>query len=77
MLSGRRTAVVTAKTDDELVPLYDKADTAAALVARLQAGVVGSVKKCTGTWCHITGTGYDGWIAQDRLWGVYPDEKVE
>jgi len=77
MLSGRRTAVVIAKSEDELVPLYRQADTNAALVARLQVGVVGSVRKCTGTWCHITGTGYDGWIMQDRLWGVYPDEKVE
>ena len=23
------------------------------------------------------GEGYDGWIEQNRLWGVYPDEKIE
>ena len=32
---------------------------------------------CTGTWCRFVGDGFDGWIAQDQLWGVYPDEKVE
>jgi SH3-like domain-containing protein len=39
--------------------------------------VLASVKQCDGTWCHITGNGFDGWIAQERLWGVYPHEKVE
>ena len=77
MLSGRRTAVVTAKNKDELVPLYAKADTSAAVVARLQSGVLGAVKQCTGTWCRIVGAGFDGWIAQERVWGVYPNEKVE
>ena len=77
MLSGRRTAVVTAKDKDELVPLYAKADTSAAVVARLQSGVLGAVKQCTGTWCRIVGAGFDGWIAQERVWGVYPNEKVE
>jgi SH3-like domain-containing protein len=77
MLSGRRTALVTAKQPDQLVPLYEEADTASALVARLQPGVLGTVKQCSGTWCRIAGTGFDGWIAQDRLWGVYPNEKVE
>ena len=77
MLSGRRTALVTAKQPDQLVPLYEKADTDSGLVARLQPGVLGTVKQCSGTWCRIAGTGFDGWIAQDRLWGVYPNEKVE
>ncbi|HLH97758.1 MAG TPA: SH3 domain-containing protein [Xanthobacteraceae bacterium] len=77
LLSGRRTALVSAKQPDDLVPLYDKADAQSALVARLQPGVLATVKHCSGTWCHISGTGFDGWIVQDRLWGVYPNEKIE
>lgn len=77
LLSGRRTALVEAKQQDELVPLYGKADAGSSLVARLRPGVLASVKQCDGTWCHITGGGFDGWIAQERLWGVYPHEKVE
>jgi SH3-like domain-containing protein len=77
MLSGRRTAVVTAKGKDELIPLHAKADAQAAVTARVQSGVLGSVKSCTGAWCRIVGAGFDGWIAQERLWGVYPNEKVE
>jgi SH3-like domain-containing protein len=77
MLSGRRTAVVTMKTRDDLAPLYDRADPNGAVAARLQAGVVAQVKKCTSGWCRVTGNGFDGWIEQQRLWGVYADEKVE
>ncbi len=77
MLSGRRTGVVMPRDKNDLVPLYDKASAEGAVVARLQAGVFGSVKRCTGAWCRITGSGFDGWIAQERLWGVYLNEKVE
>jgi SH3-like domain-containing protein len=77
LLSGRRTAVVTMKSKDGLAPLYESADTTSALTARLQAGVVAQVRKCTSNWCHVSGNGFDGWIEQQRLWGVYADEKVE
>ncbi len=77
LLSGRRTAVVTMKSKDELAPLYDRADETSAVMARLQAGVVAQVKKCATGWCHVAGNGFDGWIQQERLWGVYADEKLE
>ena len=47
------------------------------MTARLQAGVVAQVKRCANGWCHVAGNGFDGWIEQQRLWGVYADEKVE
>ena len=77
LLSGRRTALVATKQQDELVPLYNKADAESGLVARLQPGVLASVKHCGGSWCHIFGAGFDGWIAQERLWGVYANEKID
>jgi SH3-like domain-containing protein len=46
-------------------------------VAQLQAGVLAVVKRCNGGWCRIIGSGFDGWIVQEQLWGVYPNEKVE
>jgi SH3-like domain-containing protein len=77
LLSGRRTAVVTMKHKDDLAPLHESAEEDSDVVARLQAGVVAQVKKCDAHWCHIAGTGFDGWIEQQRLWGVYADEKVD
>jgi SH3-like domain-containing protein len=77
LLSGKRTAVVMPKSKDELVPLYDSADGEAAVVARLQSGVLGALKSCSGSWCRISGKDFDGWIRQERLWGAYPNEKVE
>src|ERR1700731_4689684 len=48
MLSGRRTALVKAKQNDGLVPLFAKPDAGAEVIARLQSGVVASVRQCTG-----------------------------
>src|SRR4051812_29853373 len=77
MLSGRRTAIVNAKEKDGLVPLHAKGDNEASVIANLQSGVLASVKQCTGIWCRIVGNGFDGYVTQERLWGVYPNEKVE
>jgi SH3-like domain-containing protein len=77
LLSGRRTAVVTMKTKDELASIYDSPDPKSAVAARLQVGVVAQVKHCAAGWCHVNGNGFDGWIEQQRLWGVYADEKVD
>src|SRR6185312_5766951 len=77
MLSGKRTAVVVPTLKDEPVPIYDSADAKAGVVAKLQGGVLGALKGCSGSWCEIAGTGFEGWIKQDRLWGAYPNEKVD
>jgi SH3-like domain-containing protein len=28
-------------------------------------------------WCRLTGPNFDGWMEQERLWGVYPNEKLD
>nr|WP_316191542.1 MULTISPECIES: SH3 domain-containing protein [unclassified Bradyrhizobium] len=76
LLSGRRTAVVTMKNKDDLAPIYESAEATSAVTARLQAGVVAQVKKCGNGWCRVLGNGFEGWIQQQRLWGVYADEQV-
>src|SRR6201988_2635055 len=76
LLSGRRTAVITMKSKDGLAALYESADPSSAVTARLQPGVVAQVRQCASSWCHVAGNGFDGWIEQQRLWGVYADEKV-
>jgi SH3-like domain-containing protein len=77
MLSGKRTAVVQLKAKADLASLYAKPDPQSTVTARLQVGVLSTVKRCNGAWCQISGTGFDGWIPQNELWGVYPNEKFE
>ncbi len=77
LLSGRRTGMVIAKNPDDLVAVYDKPDVESAVTARLERGVVGAVKRCNDGWCTISGRGFEGYIQQVRLWGVYPNEKVD
>ena len=77
LLSGRRTAVIVPKNKDELVPLYESADESSPIVAKLQSGVLAALKSCTGAWCRINGKSFDGYVRQERLWGAYPNEKVE
>jgi SH3-like domain-containing protein len=68
---------VQLKNKTDLAPLHQTPDGHSAVLARLQVGVLGSVKRCTGSWCQISGDGFAGWIEQSALWGVYPDEKIE
>jgi SH3-like domain-containing protein len=77
LLSGKRMAAVQLKSKTDLAPLYAKPDAQGVVSAQLQQGVLGAVKRCAGGWCHIAGEGFDGWIQQNQLWGVYPDEKIE
>lgn len=76
MLAGRRTAMVQPRgRSTELIPLMDRAG-GNRIVARLEPRVLGHVRACDRTWCRITGEGFDGWIEQTRLWGVYPNEPI-
>jgi SH3-like domain-containing protein len=93
LLSGKRTAYVArpkvqvnktqparlppANAPPDLVPLHASADDASPLRAMLEPGVLGTIKHCSGQWCRFTGAGFDGWVEQSRLWGVYPNEKIE
>jgi len=79
LLSGKRTALVhaVAKKVDDFVAIHSSAELTSAVTARVQSGVLATVKRCDGKWCRISGKGFDGWIEEERLWGVYPSEKVD
>jgi SH3-like domain-containing protein len=76
-LSGRRTAQINPNLKQADIPLYTRDNDSTPVVARLQPGVIGSVEQCTGKWCRLIGDGFDGWLPQERLWGVYPGERVK
>jgi SH3-like domain-containing protein len=77
LLSGRRTALVTPTKKGENSKLYARASASADLAATLQSGVIVNVRRCDGAWCLVDGDGFKGYIEQEKLWGVYPDEKIE
>jgi SH3-like domain-containing protein len=80
LLSGRRSSLITPWTKPdkaETLSLYERADEKAGLVAKLQPNVMAHIKTCNGSWCRVLGKGFDGYIRQDRLWGVYPNERIE
>jgi SH3-like domain-containing protein len=76
LLSGRRTALVTPSKKGENAQLFARASASADLAATLQSGVIVNIRNCDGAWCLVDGDGFRGYIEQERLWGVYPGEKV-
>ncbi|CAN5309243.1 SH3 domain-containing protein [soil metagenome] len=77
LLSGKRTAVVSPWAGSEPLPIRSSAAPEGAITAYLQPGVMGTINKCRSGWCRIAGEGYAGWIPEEQLWGVYPDEEVD
>lgn len=74
LLSGKRTALVAPWEKGGPFAARSDPDSKATVVAYLEPRVIADVKECTGTWCRISVKGYEGWIEQERLWGVYPNE---
>lgn len=83
LLSGRRTALVAPwERSGDALALRARDAEESAVVARLEPGVVVGVDACSGDWCRVVADGpgrseIEGWLAQDRLWGVYPGERVD
>ncbi|WGD28352.1 SH3 domain-containing protein [Ancylobacter sp. WKF20] len=77
MLSARRTALVSPWSKGEPTALREQPSTDSAIKARLEPGVLGKVDHCNGKWCRFFDSGFDGYVEQERLWGVYPGEKID
>lgn len=76
LLTGRRTALVSPWRKNARTEIYAKPDSAKA-IAFVESGALGVVLCCNGNWCRFGAGGLEGWIKQDLLWGVYPDEKLK
>jgi len=82
LLSARRTALIAPWAKDKPVPLRAKPEEGGAMTAALMPNVLGSIRSCDRRWCRITGEGadgqkFDGYVPQNQLWGIYPDETIE
>ena len=71
LLSGARAAQVKVKH----CKLFSKPTYESRVLAILEPGVVGKVKKCDDNWCQIDTNGHVGWIRKKFLWGVYAHEQ--
>jgi SH3-like domain-containing protein len=80
LLSGRRTAIVAPwqrGKPDAVISVMDQPNKDASVVARVEPGVIGTIKTCNGSWCEMTFAGREGWISQALVWGAYPGETVK
>ncbi|NMD09450.1 MAG: SH3 domain-containing protein [Phyllobacteriaceae bacterium] len=77
MLSGRRNGFVARWSDNKILDLRVEPSPNSSVEARLQPGVLASIESCDGLWCEISTGGYDGYVEQSQLWGVYPGEVVD
>jgi SH3-like domain-containing protein len=84
LLSGRRTALVKpwSREPKETIILHERADEKAEIMAQLQTGVIVTLRQCTGIWCRASiarpaAHDISGFVKQDKLWGVYPNERLD
>ena len=77
LLGARRTALVAPWATEPVLPLRQSDAPDSSVVAQLQPKVLANVSACNGTWCRISGQGFDGWIEQEKLFGVYPGEQFD
>lgn len=80
LLSGRRVALVTPWAS-ERTGLRRKADTSSGVRAWLGSGFLVGIDACEKAWCRVEarakGRSYAGYIRQEKLWGVYPNENFD
>lgn len=73
MLSGRRAVIIR----QQVQSLLKKPEDGAAVVVKLEPGVIAGLKACEEDWCKLEIASYKGWIKKENIWGVYPREVFE
>ena len=84
LISQRRTALVMPwahadrreKADNRLISLRKRANVRGRTVAMLEPGTLVGLKSCNRRWCLVSVSTFRGYIEQNKLWGVYPEEVV-
>lgn len=82
LLVGNRAGYATPIMANGEVEMHAGAAAESAVRARLGPGLRVSISACTGSWCNVSasqpgGGTYTGWVRQEELWGVYPDEEFD
>ena len=80
LLSGNRAGFATPLVANGEVVMHAGPSAESPARARLAPGLRVSISACDGAWCNVTASQADtsrswtGWVRQEELWGVYPDE---
>ncbi len=82
LLSGNRAGYVAPVVANGEIALRSGMNDDSGVRARLGAGLRVQIKECDGTWCEVSAAGgdgqrtatYSGFLHQEEIWGVYPDE---
>lgn len=83
LLIGSRAGYVTPIIANGEVAMRSNRSEDAALRARLSPSVRVAISECDGAWCNVAAgqpgdrATYNGWVRQEEIWGVYPDEKFD
>lgn len=86
LLSGNRVGYVTPLMANAEIVLHASQSDDSGERARLGPGLRVAIKECDGTWCEVSATHqpeggrsstYSGYLRQEELWGVYPDEEFD
>ncbi|WP_367615512.1 SH3 domain-containing protein, partial [Teichococcus aerophilus] len=73
-LSARRTFMVRGQER----PLHHSDSETSNVVARLQPGVVGRIRRCNAgrEWCEVQVADHRGFLRRTEIWGVLPNEEI-
>jgi SH3-like domain-containing protein len=74
LLSDARTGMVTGS---EPRPLHADPDDGSRVRYRAEPGVIGRIEGCADGWCELDVDGRRGFIRENFLWGVDPNEDVD
>jgi SH3-like domain-containing protein len=83
LLTGTRAGYVMPLMANAELPLRSSRSDESSVRARLGPGLKVTISECDGTWCQVSAssqdpshrnTTYSGYMHQEELWGVYPDE---
>lgn len=85
LLSGTRTGYVTPVRANAEIDLRSAKSDDAEVRALLGPGLRVQIKECDGDWCEVSASGgeeqrsssYAGFLRQEEIWGVYPDEAFD
>src|SRR5690606_20158620 len=85
LLTGTRAGYVTPLLANGEIALRTGQSDEAGIRARLGPGLKVTIKECDGIWCEVSATApdgqraatYSGYLHQEELWGVYPDEAFD